>query len=274
MVLLMNNSNLQGYFTFNTEKYSINDLVTALLSQGIAIQKVGTNLKIGQKIINPIANGNLNYSQKIQDPINENVIQGLASQIQRIFNELNKLKDHLGVNSELVQEIDSSSRQLFDFSSYEDKNTSSKPFSQRSKWENFVPSKNFDLEPQKFESNDEPIFKAKNDIPIITLGRKKNSSVIDEYKDLVTNKGFPDDDALDSLSSKLFNTASNTLSNYENKQDLRNVLTIPQGEKPSATTTEFTTFLFTKCDQCNSKIPNEAQFCSKCGKKKEIANQV
>lgn len=270
----MNNSDIQGYFSINTEKYSINDLVTALVAQGIAVQKVGTNLKIGQKIINPIVNSNLNYSQRIQDPVNENVIQGLASQIQRIFNELNKLKDHLGVNSELVQEIDSGRRQLFDFSSYDNKSTSPKSFSQKSKWENFVQSKNFDLEPQKFEPNDDPIFKVKNDTPIITLGRKKNSSVIDEYKDLVTNKGFPDDDALDSLSTKLFNTASSSQYNYESKQDLMKALSIPQGEKPSAATTEFTTFLFTKCDQCNSKIPNEAQFCSKCGTKKEVANQV
>ena len=268
----MNNSNIQGYFTFNTEKYAINDLVTALLSQGIAIQKVGTNLKVGQKIINPIVNGNLNYSQKMNDAVNENVIQGLASQIQRIFNELNKLKDHLGVNSDLVQEIESSRKQLFDFSSYEDRNSSPKNFSQRSKWDSFVPNKNFDLEPQKLEPK-EPIFNTKNDTPIITLGRKKNSSVIDEYKDLVTNQGFPDDDALDSLSSKLFNAASNSLYNYENKQDLRQALAIPQAEKSSSATTEFTTYLFTKCEHCNSKIPNEAQFCSKCGQKKANFNQ-
>ena len=103
-------SDIQGYFTFNSEKYSINDLVGALLSQGIAIHKVGTNLKVGQKIINPIINNPLNYNEKFNDQINQNVIQGLTSQIQRIFNELNKLKDHLGINYNFIKDIPSNDK--------------------------------------------------------------------------------------------------------------------------------------------------------------------
>ena len=261
-----NNSEIQGSFTFNSECYSINDLVTALLAQGVTFHKVGTNLKVGQKIINPVANSPVNYSQRSNDQINENVIQGLASQIQRIFSELNKLKDHIGVNNNIVQDLVASEKKLFDFSSFDDKSTASKSFGTSNKWDSFVPSKNFDLQPDKYESKS-GILNLKNDTPIITLGRKKQSSLIDEYTDLVTNKGIPDDDALDSLSSKLFSTANGSLANLENKQDLRTAL-LNQTIEKSPVATEYTTFLFTKCDHCSSKIPNEAQFCSKCGKKK------
>ena len=267
--MISNNSDIQGQFTFNSEKYSVNDLVNALLSQGIAIHKVGTNLKVGQKLINPIVNAKFAFDQKSSNSSNENVIQGLASQIQRIFNELNKLKDHLGVNNNLMQNLTATDKELFDFSSYQEKNSETKNSETKTKWDGFVPSKNFDLQPENFFTKPEA-FDFKNDTPIITLGKKKNSSLIEEYTDLVTNKGIPDDDALDSLSSKLFNTANNSLYNYENKQDLRTVLSNPSIEKPSTAITEYTTFSFTKCDQCNSKVPNEAQFCSKCGKKKII----
>lgn len=263
----MNNSNVQGYFNFNDEKYSVNDLVTALLSQGITIHKVGTNLKVGQKIINPVVNNTMNYSQKSTEAINETVIQGLANQIQRIFSELNKLKDHLGVNNPIMKDFPTTDSQIFNFSSLEDKSTSPKNFSQKGKWDGFVSNKSFDLEPEKFEQKNS-VFNTKNDTPIITLGRKKNASVIDEYNDLVTNKGFPDDDALDSLSTKLFNTATDSIYNVDKKQDLRAVLISQPNEKSPAAMTDYTTYMFTKCDQCNSKIPNEAQFCSKCGKKR------
>ena len=255
------NSDIQGYFIFNSERYSINDLVSALLSQGISIHKVGTNLKVGQKTLNPIINSPSNYSNKVDDPVNQNVIQGLTSQIQRIFNELNKLKDHLGINYNLPQDLSSNGKQIFDLSSFSDKKIAATDFDKNNKWDNFIPNKNFDLKPEnKFEMQ--------NNAPIITLGRKKNSSLIDEYTDLVTNKGIPDNDALDRMSSRLFNTANSSLFNLENKLDIRTGLATQSNEKSSAATTEYSPFSFTKCDQCNSKIPNEAQFCSKCGKKK------
>lgn len=254
----MNNSDIQGYFTFNSEKYSINDLVGALLSQGISVHKIGTNLKVGQKIINPIANNLSNYSTKLEDPVNENVIQGLASQIQRIFNELNKLKDHLGINNSIMQELSASEKQLFDFSSYAPKSQKFEQFDMKKKWNGFIPNKNFDLNPENK-------LRTAKDTPIITLGRKKSPSLIEEYTDLVTNKGVLDNDALDSLSTKLFNTANRSHFNLDTKADLRASLLNQSNSKSSAATTEYTNNPFTKCDQCNSKIPNEAKFCSKCG---------
>ncbi len=255
----MNNSDIQGYFTYNSEKYSINDLVGALLSQGISVHKVGTNLKIGQKIINPIVNNPSNYSDRIENPVNDNVIQGLTSQIQRIFNELNKLKDHLGINNTIMQELSSTEKQLFDFSSYTPKVQKLDQFDAKKKWNDFIPNKNFDLNPEhKLQQG--------KDTPIIALGRKKSPSLIDEYTDLVSNKGVIDNDALDSLSTKLFNTANRTPFNLDSKSTLRSSLLNQSNEKSSAATSDSNNFPYTKCDQCNSKIPNEAKFCSKCGK--------
>ncbi len=255
------NSDIQGYFTFNSEKYSISDLVGALLSQGISIHKVGTNLKIGQKIINPIINNPLNYSSKFEEPINENVIQGLANQIQRIFSELNKLKDHLGINNDIMQEFSSTEKQLFEFSSANDKNSRHEQFEMKKKWEDFIPSKNFDLSPEKK-------INLPQETPIITLGKKKNSSLIEEYTDLVTNKGVPDNDALDSLSSRIFNSANRSIGNFDDKSDLRTAIVNQQSDKlGSVTNNDFSTYSFVKCNNCNSKIPNESQFCSKCGMK-------
>ena len=255
----MNNSDIQGYFTYNSEKYSINDLVGALLSQGISIHKVGTNLKIGQKIINPIVNNPLNYGARIENPVNDTVIQGLTSQIQRIFNELNKLKDHLGINNTIMQEISATEKQLFDFSSYTPKSPKQDQFDMKKKWNDFIPNKNFDLSPEN------KVQQVK-ETPIITLGRKKNPSLIEEYTDLVTNKGVLDNDALDSLSTKLFNTANRTQFNIDGKTSLRTSLLNQSNENSSTVNTEHNNFSFSKCEQCNSKIPNEAKFCSKCGK--------
>ena len=277
----MNNSDIQGIFTFNSDKYSVNDLVSALLSQGIPIHKIGPNLKIGQKIINPVINHSFNYSSQSIDSVNENVIQGLASQIQRIFSELNKLKDHLGVNNGLMQELNSTENQLFNISSASEKATISNSLENKNKWESFIPSKNFDLQSLTNENTreKEETFDFRKELkdyshtPIITLGKKRNSSLIDEYTDLVTNKGITDDDALDSLSSKLFNTANRSLFNVEKKQDLRAVLNSPLLEdnisqnQAIKSDSEFSPLSFSKCDNCNSKIPNEALFCSKCGRK-------
>ena len=277
----MINSDIQGIFTFNSDKYSVNDLVSALLSQGIPIHKIGPNLKIGQKIINPVINHSFNYSSQSVDSVNENVIQGLASQIQRIFSELNKLKDHLGVNNGLMQELQTTENQLFSISSMNEKATSSKSFENKNKWESFIPSKNFDLQSKTNENTfikEEPFEFRREKIdnsqtPIITLGKKRNPSLIDEYNDLVTNKGITDDDALDSLSSKLFNTANRSLFNGEKKQDLRAALNSPLLEdnvsqnQVTKSDSEFSPLSFSKCDNCNSKIPNEAVFCSKCVRK-------
>lgn len=276
--MISNNLDIEGHFTFNSEKYSVNDLVNALLSQGIAIHKVGPNLRIGLKTINPIVNSQFNYPSQAPDSINDNVIQGLASQIQRIFGELNKLKDHLGVNSNVIQNLPENEKQLFNFFSGIEKTPSNSSFENKNKWESFVPSKNFDFQAEKIDTQIEKTRKFSFDKetnnygqpPIITLGRKKNPSLVDEYNDLVTNKGIADDEALDSLSSKLFNTANKTLLNMETKQDLLTKLYTPASESSSlllsaSASPDHQSFNMSKCDKCNSKIPSEAQFCSKCG---------
>ena len=84
---------------------------------------------------------------------------------------------------------------------------------------------------------------------------------------MVTNKGIPDNDALDSLSTKLFNTANRSLFSVDNKSDIRTSISNQQNEKLLAATTENNPFPFSKCEKCNAKVPSEAQYCSKCGKK-------
>jgi hypothetical protein len=256
----VDNSDIQGYFHFNSEQYSINDLIGALLTQGIAIHKVGTNLKIGQKIINPISVPQSFSHNNSELTVNQNVIQGLTGQIQRIFGELDKLKDHIGLNVHINSEISSNDNQIFNLNNSIDKTSTSQHKEKNNKWDNFIPSKNFGL---SIEEN----LPSLNEVPIITLGRKKNSSLIEEYNELITTKGITDDDALDSLSSKLFNTANKSINYIDQKSSLRASLQPQTLDKSLAAGIDFSSSSIKKCIQCNSKIPNESQFCSKCGKK-------
>ena len=255
---------VKGSISINSENYSANELITALRSQGVSIYSNGSSLTIGQLKLSPISQ-NINNASLDEDLLNQNVIQGLTSQIQRIFGELNKLKDHLGINKVDFQDIITKKENFFDVDDIKSNSEFSTLFNEKisknDKWSGFKPNKNS-------ENKNIVNTKRKEDVPIITLGMKKNSpAIIDEFKDLTSNLGISEDEALDNLSSKLFSNANFSLTNNTSKQSIRHFLQ-PANEKIKETVeVNGAAMVLRKCENCQGKIPNEALFCSRCGKK-------
>lgn len=268
-----NNTKLHfdGKILINSEYYLAKDILEAFQGQGILINQIGSKIKIGHRSIAPIKPTNVDDPMaESVNKMNLEVLHGLTGQIQRIFSELGKLKSHLGINGDLLSEME------LKINNNTIPNNQDASF--QNKWKDYGSKGTKELENKyiPFIKNNNEI-SSQNDVPIIALGMKKSKSnnqknLIDDYKDLSTLQGISEDEVLDNLSSRLFKTANESLSDTSNKTSVIDILqpneqiqNHPIIQKKSEIIQE-TSFL-RRCGHCKTKVPQEAKFCSKCGNK-------
>ncbi|MHA2365305.1 MAG: zinc ribbon domain-containing protein [Candidatus Hodarchaeales archaeon] len=260
---------IEGSLKVNSEIYSARDIIQSLLSQGVSIKKIGSTLRVGQKILAPL-NSNKTFSTPGVDPL---VANGLETQISRIFSEITKLKQHLGLlennNSDPNNGAQSFTKNI-DAITNEQYNAN-----------NMRNSVNTDLIHKWDSLNSNPNRKSypanQENVPFYTFGtKKKNSSIISEFQDITKQKGLSDNDVLDDLSSRVFASANQAIQSKTNNS-LRSSINRPsthtnktylekENVNDSSSLDDPKSRIHGRCT-CGTKIPSGAKFCQRCGKR-------
>ena len=267
-------SAINGSLEINSESYSARDIIETLISQGIPIKQVGSNLRLGTRIIPPVVNDAATFAS-----IDKKVTNGLETQISRIFSEISKLKQHLGLlehspskflktSNPFTSENESSSTDKF---SFETGNRTSNSHNY-SKWGR-------NKKPNQTQNPDRVNRIKQEDVPIYTFGKKKKSdSLVSKFQEL-TRDGVSELKALDKLSSNFLDSSTDTEIPKNIKKSIiadLNSKNLEQQDKTKPTfrrdevngSSEQTTLISNhgKCN-CGMTIPTGAKYCARCGKK-------
>lgn len=249
---MINESNsynsIDGLFTINSEAYSARDVIQSLLSQGILIKQIGSNLRLGNELISPMAVNQISSSSGID----KSVVNGLEIQISRIFSEITKLKQQLEVKE-----------------THASINTGQSNSNSNSKSELF---KKWDID-KKSSS-----FQNQQNVPIITLGKNTKSSK--NFTTARKSSGLSREKVIEEFSSQLVSKTNRVLNSISTNDSRFASLTShhahselePQNQqinfelKNHENKINSETPFDGRCG-CGMVIPPNAKFCARCGKR-------
>jgi len=237
---------IEGLLTINSESYSVRELVQSLVSQGISVKKVGSNLRVGNKLIP----STIEKSSAIQPNIHPSISNGLEIQLTRIVSEITKLKrqvnllennDQNGSNSKFGQFLDPTSDKEYENNTSDNYKT----------WDLTKGANN-----SRISSKINP-----REVPIITLGKKsKNQALALKFQEMTNKEGLSEEKALDKLSTKIYDNTNKIIDKASARQS--NISTLNQESQEINSISNKNG----RCS-CGMVIPTSALFCARCGKK-------
>lgn len=279
-------SEVDGFFQISSETFSAREVLQSLLAQGVTIKKVGSTLRVGREIITPVSHTKATSSVH-SNAVNPTVVQGLATQVQRIFSEISRLKEQLGLQGVNLPPsgsfnpfLESQEGQPHQQGRYAAGFTDE---SVTRKWNVGDDERGSSRGTSSVDVRQAPAkhVASSQDVPFYTLGRKSGGSSpspLEEYQDMTKVQGLSDDAALDQLTSRLFATADQAMYSNHSRPSVRTSIskeeifaTMPNdshtpGHRVDEDGNPGRHVLF-QCPSCLTKLSKGAKFCSKCGKR-------